>query len=337
MTTEIKSWQIIDGKLEVLDSSMVEEGRKEAYDLESWIVSNPSIIGPELVIIGRQVPTKSGNLDLLAIDRSGNTAIIELKRDILPREALAQAIDYASDIADWNFERIGEACIKYAGNSLDVLLNESFPDINLEAININETQRIILVGFSIDSSLERMINWLSDNYSVNINAVLLKYTKTKSGDELLTRTSVISELVEQERIRKRKFQIPMSDEPGEYERVQLKQLLIQYLSQDLYSARRIQKVLLPVCLEREKVTRDELKEEFVKYGEADNVRDAGYFLSLISVQIGMAKNDFLRQVVGYDYPNNPWEKDDYRIRDEYKELVSEVLNELKGNENQQPM
>jgi len=328
MATEIKTWQIVDGKLEVLDSSMIEEGKKESYDLESWIASNPSIVGPELVIIGRQVSTKSGPLDLLAIDRTGNIVIIELKRDILPREALAQAIDYASDAADWNIERISEICTKYTGKSLDDLMNEHFPDLNLENININETQRIILVGFSIDSALERMINWLSDHYNVNINAVLLRYTRTKSGDELLTKTSIISEEVEQERVRKRKFQIPMSDEPGDYDESELRKQLARYLSQNLWSARRIRKVLLPVCLEREHVARDQLKEEFVKCGEADNVRDAGYFLSLISQQVGMEKNSFLRQVIGYDYPNNPWEKDNYRIRNGYRDLVREVLSDL---------
>ena len=75
---------------------------------------------------------------------------------------------------------------------------------------------MLLIGFSIEPSLERMINWMSDSYAVNINAVLLKYTKTQGGEELLTRTSIISDEVEQERISRKKFQIPMSDEPGDY-------------------------------------------------------------------------------------------------------------------------
>jgi len=333
VTTKIRTWQIVNGKLEVVGSSLVEEGKTEVYDLEAWIASNPSIVGPDLIIIGRQVPTMSGPLDLLAVDKDGNLIVIELKRDTLPREALAQAIDYASDIADWNLERISGVCIKHTQKSLEDVLNAKFPDINLEGINVNETQRIILVGFSIESSLERMIEWLSNNYNVNINAVVLNYVKTRSGEELLTRTSIISEEVEQERIRKRKFQIPMSDEPGEYDDIQLKAQLRKYLSQDLYSARRIRDVLLPVCLEQQSgVTREELKKEFVNRGEAENVRRAGYFLSLISQQVGMEKNDFLRQIIGYEYPNNPWEKDRYRIRDGYGELVREVLDEMEGED-----
>lgn len=332
MATRIRTWQIVDGKLKVIESSMAQEGRTEVYDLEAWIASDPSIVGPDLIVIGRQIATKSGPLDLLAVDKDGNLVVIELKREVLPREALVQAIDYASDLADWDIERINAVCLKHTQKSLDDALTEQFPDINLEGVNVNETQRIILVGFSIESSLERMIGWLSDHYNVNINAVVLNYTKTKSGEELLTRTSVISEEVEQERVRKRKFQIPMSDKPGEYDRDQLRTMLKKYLSQDLYSARRIRDVMLPVCLKIERVTREELKQEFVNYGEAESVRQAGYFLSLISQQVGMEKNNFLRQVIGYGYPNYSWEKDNYRIKNEYKELVAEVLKDLQQEE-----
>ncbi|MFH1595447.1 MAG: endonuclease NucS domain-containing protein, partial [Pseudomonadota bacterium] len=113
MGTQIQTWQIIDGKLQKIETNLIEAGRTETQDLENWIESNPSIIGHGLAIIGRQVQTISGPLDLLGIDHSGSTVIVELKRDKLPREALAQAIDYASDIATWSIEKIGEACTKH--------------------------------------------------------------------------------------------------------------------------------------------------------------------------------------------------------------------------------
>ena len=50
-----------------------------------------------------------------------------------------------------------------------------------------------------------------------------------------------------------------------------------------------------------------------------------YFVSLISLQGGMKKNDFLRQIISYEYPNYPWEKDNYAIREDYKELVKEII------------
>jgi len=331
MSTEIRTWQVVDGKLKSANAALADAGRKEAYDLEEWIASNPDIVSPDITIIGRQILTKSGPLDLLAIDKHGNTVVIELKRDKLPREALAQAIDYASDVAEWSIEKISEICTQYTGKSLEDHIAESFPDINLENLNINETQRIVLVGFGIEGALERMLNWLSDTYSVNVNAILLQYVRTTSGDELLSRVAVISEELEQQRIRRRKIRIPMSDEPGDYPLDVLKRKLRQYLAQDLWSARRMKTVLLPVLLRDGKASRDQLKSEFVKLGEADTERDAGYFLSLISQQIGMAKNDFLRQVIGYDYhADAPWMKESYFIREGYRDVVREALAEMDG-------
>jgi hypothetical protein len=153
MGTEIKSWQIIDGKLVAIDSALKNEGRTEPYDLEPWLASNPEIIGSDIMIIGRQVMTKSGPIDLLGIDRSGNTVTIEIKRAELPRESLAQAVDYASDVAEWTVERLSEVCSNYTKKTLQEAFNEAFPDADLEGLNLNNTQRIVLVGFSIEASL----------------------------------------------------------------------------------------------------------------------------------------------------------------------------------------
>ena len=227
MTTEIKSWEIIDGQLVPVESRLADYGRREALDLESWLESDPSIIRAGLKIIGRQVLTRSGPLDLLAIDRAGSVVVIELKRNRLPREALAQAIDYAADIATWTLEKLGEVCASYCGEALEDVLSNAFPDIDLEGLTINGTQRIVLVGFALEPALERMIEWLSEAYGVAINAVVLKYVRTANGAEILTRSAVISEEEEEARTGGKKFTIPMSDEPGTYQEDQLRGLLVR--------------------------------------------------------------------------------------------------------------
>jgi len=47
----------------------------------------------------------------LGIDNNGNLVIVELKRDKLARDVLAQAIDYASDVANWDIEKLNEICL----------------------------------------------------------------------------------------------------------------------------------------------------------------------------------------------------------------------------------
>lgn len=330
MGTEIKTWQILDGKLTSIDSTLKNEGRTEPYDLEPWLSSNPEIVGTDIMMIGRQVPTRSGPIDLLGIDKAGNIVIIEIKRAELPRESLAQAIDYASDVAEWTVERLSEVCSGYRKKTLQDAFNETFPDVDLETVNPNNAQRIILVGFSIEASLERMIEWLSDSYGVNVNATILSYIKTKGGEELLTKTSIISEEMEEERRRKqKKFEIPMSDDPGAYDPQRLKQLLRDYLARDRVTNQRMRDILFPALLKNKTLSRDQLKKAFVDFDPNYDESKVGYYLTLVSSQLGMKKNDFLRQVVSYEYPRHHWEKDNFAVRSEYKDLVKDVIEELK--------
>ncbi len=107
-----------NGKLELVQSSLAENNRTEPEHLETWLSSNSSLIAKDIRYIGRQVSTRTGELDLLAIDSSGNIVVIELKRDKVPREALAQAIDYASDLANWDIDKLSEECFKYNNQTL---------------------------------------------------------------------------------------------------------------------------------------------------------------------------------------------------------------------------
>jgi len=328
MATRIKTWEIIDDELKETGESMLKAARKEKEHLEKWIKTNPKILGEDILIIGEQVYTKSGPLDFLGIDNSGNTVIVELKRDRLPREVLTQAIDYASDISSWGIDKLNEVCLEYSEQSLEDYISEKFEGIELEDLVINKAQRLLLVGFTVEESLSRMIEWLSSNYDLGVNAIVLNYIKTSSGDELLSKTVIIPEEVEKAKSDKKKFKILMSDEPGEHPPDDLKDMLLKYFSKDLYSVRRIKNIVLPYLLKNKVATREELKKEFVRLKAADDKSQAGYFLSLISNQLGQQKKDYLRQIISYEYPNYSWEKDNFRLKDEYREIVENILKEL---------
>ena len=325
MATEIKVWQIINETLQPIETSMVEEKRLEKH-LENWIKTHPEILGENIIIIGEQVSTSGGVIDFLGIDKeTGDLIIIELKRDRLGRDALAQAIDYASEVASWTEEDINERINK---KLKDLIIDEN---LSLEDSNIklNQNQRILLVGFSMDDRLQRMIDWLSEKYGMSINAVLLKYVKTKNGEELIARTMVIPEEIEKERTEKQRRQrkIQLSDEPGNYNIDELKKLLLKYLSEDRPVPKRIRTILLPLCLEHPIVTRNMIKEELLKRGEAEDETLAGKIITSISKEIGIAKRDYLRQILRYDKISKD-QKENYRIPEEYKQLVKEILSEL---------
>jgi len=108
----------------VVESSLTNEGRTEPYELEELIATNPAIIGSDLRIICRQVSTKSGPLDLLAIDKVGNLVIVEFKRDKLLRKVLAQAIDYAIEVCSEELgEMLGVTIIMWATYDLLISYN----------------------------------------------------------------------------------------------------------------------------------------------------------------------------------------------------------------------
>jgi hypothetical protein len=288
------------------------------------IKTNSEILGKDIVIIGEQVTTKSGPADFLGIDSNGNPVIIELKRDKLPRESLAQAIDYASDISAWEIDRYREICSKYTSKTLEDYLSENIEGKDIEELVITQSIRILLVGFSIEESLSRMIEWLSNTYNISINAIILNYIKTNSGDELLSKTVIIPEEIDQEKANK-KFVIQMSNEPGQYSDDELENKLKEYFNKELYSAQRIKDYLLPILLENKVITRIQLKKELVKRSAASDESQAGYFVSLISNQLGHKWKDYLRQIIKYEFPNHKWEKDNFSLNEKYKDIVIKII------------
>jgi len=324
MATEIKTWEIVNGQLNSINTTLAENQRKEKEDLEQWIKTNPKTIGEDILIIGEQVQTKTGYLDFLGIDKNGNAVNIELKRNKLPRDVIAQIIDYASDVSTWDIDKLSEICQGYLKQGLEDYLSEYFDEFNIEEIVINNNQRLLLVGFGIEEATNRMIEWLSKSFNLSINAVILNYSKTSAGNEILSRTVIIPEEIEIQKANKKKFTIARSDKPGEYETDKLKELLKKYLTKNLHSARRIKDVMLPALISGKILTRAQLLKEFVKSEEAKDESQAGYFMSLISTQLGHEWKDYLRQVIDYEYPNNDWEKDNFKIREGYLDLVKDL-------------
>ncbi len=332
MGTEIKAWQIIDNKLIPINATMPEGDRWE-HELERWIRDNPEIIGEDIMIIGWQVETDSGPIDLLGVDRSGNTVIIELKRGQLPREAIAQAIDYASNVAEWkDLARLNEVCQKYLSKDLEDAFYEKFTDVedfDLESITFNSTQRIILVGFAIEVSLERMINWLSNSYNVNINAVILNYAKTKGGEEheLLMMTSIISEEIVQERKGRSYFDI------SDYSEDELKDKLRETLSRPSKLTPRFIE-FLEILLSDDRVFRrdEEIVPMLAKRLGVDEGQ-TGRYLSGISAFLTKKQNSHLRQLIYFERERAGQLKDNYRIREaKYRDLIRSVIDNLKKND-----
>jgi hypothetical protein len=165
--------------------------------LEDALVADLSILAPQLMLIGRQIPTAYGKfIDILAMDASGDLSIIELKRNRTPREVVAQLLDYAPWAQLLSHEDIG---LLYSDKNQGRKLEEGYADAFDTSLpeQINQNHQLMVVASELDASTERIINYLSDNYGVPINAVFFRYFRD-GGQGYLTRTWLIDpEEVEQ--------------------------------------------------------------------------------------------------------------------------------------------
>lgn len=189
MAENIRIWKIVenDNLQEIKKSKLNLEER-----IEKWIEQDISIISDDLLVIGRQIETDFGGvIDLLCLDRIGDMVIIELKRDKTPREITAQILDYASWVKELSNERITEIANHYLKENGPLeeafkrKFGEDLPDI------LNEHHKMLIVASEIDSSSERIIDYLSDTYGVNINAITFHYFVDDNGNELLARIFLI--------------------------------------------------------------------------------------------------------------------------------------------------
>ncbi|MDD5593120.1 MAG: endonuclease NucS [Candidatus Margulisbacteria bacterium] len=189
-----KIWKIHGHKPEEVHEVAIDERR----ELEEIIFNDISILNEGWLLIGRQVSTSTNKyIDLLAIDNNGNIIIIELKRDQTPREVVAQVIDYASWVKTLKSENISDIYNKYEEKYLKsgLSFNQAFLNkygIEVDEENINTSHQMIVVASSLDSSTERIVQYLSES-NVPINVMFFKTFKD-SNTVFLSRAWLIPPL-----------------------------------------------------------------------------------------------------------------------------------------------
>ena len=106
MTEELRIWSVGDGR-KAKPLSPITQMPTE-LEFEELLVANPEMLEPGLRLIGRQTPTQTGWLDLLAVDTDGRLVVFELKRGMLAREVVTQVLDYASALDGMSTAKLAE-------------------------------------------------------------------------------------------------------------------------------------------------------------------------------------------------------------------------------------
>lgn len=185
---KVRLWEVVsDKELREIPSNQISLEER----LEDWLATDVSVLDPDLLVIGRQVRTDfGGQIDLLCLDSSGDTVVLELKKGQTPRDVAAQALDYASWVKDLSHEQLTSIAEDYLSDSdsLDSAFQERFERPLPSELNLGH--RSLVVAESMDSSTERIVRYLSD-MNVPINVATVQHFKDTAGRSMLAQVYLI--------------------------------------------------------------------------------------------------------------------------------------------------
>ena len=169
---EMAIWRMTDTELHRLAASPLDFEHR----LEDMLAETPSMIGMELLIVGRQVTTSFGGVvDLLGLDADGRVHVLELKRDRTPRDVVAQVLDYGSWAEALSLEGIERLFAEHRGDdtTLEVAFADHFGAPLPEVVNAG--QQFTIVASELDPASERIVRFLAESYEVPINAIFFRH------------------------------------------------------------------------------------------------------------------------------------------------------------------
>ena len=206
-----------DGKFREYVRTPFETEHEETV-LEDWLEENPDGIleDGKLLIIGRQVNTNLGTtIDLLALDRTGDVVVVELKRDRTPRDTLAQALEYASFAEELDVDQLTGILQSYMNDESLALAEYHREYFDLppdEAVAFNKDQRIVIVGQRITSEIRQTGAFLR-NKGIRVTCVEFSFFQANGGTRLLSQDIVVGhELSRAQRISSGSMPVVSHDE-----------------------------------------------------------------------------------------------------------------------------
>lgn len=193
-------YRILSSEMKLQAFRAIELGQKyQEKDLEDWIEANPEILVADepLLIIGRQVNTPVGIIDLLALDSNGSGVVVELKRAPDQRGAVSQSIEYASWLTDLNSEDLSSLAEDYfhrrgMNNSMSEHWQSAFGS-EYRASTINQMQRLFIVIEGEHDRMSSMVRYLRTT-GLDISLLSYNFYLTDTGDEILHLETQVGEM-----------------------------------------------------------------------------------------------------------------------------------------------
>ncbi len=156
--------------------TFTELGFGERKHLQEWLVSNPEAFGEELLIIQKEFDGFNDTrerLDILAIDKQGNLVVIENKLDDSGRDVTWQVLKYASYCSSLTKQQVKDIYQEYLEkNGLEENAEDNISEFigveDFSEVQLNQTQRIILVSGNYRKEVTSTVLWLLTKYNLKI-------------------------------------------------------------------------------------------------------------------------------------------------------------------------
>ncbi len=203
---EVKLWELAGTQAKPLGSNNQLESEES---LEDTLVNNPDLLIDGLTLVGRQTPTEGGPLDLLGVDPDGKLVVFELKRGTLSREAVAQIIDYASDLDNMDLDALADHISKKSGDhGIEEIANfQEWYSAEFGELDSLKPLRLFLVGLGTDDRTERMVRFLAQNSGMDIS-LLTFHAFDYDGKTILAKQVEVEAVAEPDRRPTRRRRTP---------------------------------------------------------------------------------------------------------------------------------
>jgi hypothetical protein len=155
--------------------------------IEEWVATKPKLLfsDADAVMVISQELAGEPQADLLAVDSQGNLIIIEIKRHASDRSTVGQLLDYASCLAEWDYEAFHERYRSYTGRAEADLFGEFKLFVEnpvFEKEVFLQQRRLFILSSGGDESMMRIISWLRESYDVPIDYV--PFALFRCGEEV---------------------------------------------------------------------------------------------------------------------------------------------------------
>lgn len=187
MTEELRIWRIDDKH----DAHLLTKAPRmdTEQDLEDILAQNPELLGDGVALVGRQIRTDSGPLDLLGVTSDGTLVVYELKRGGTPRDAITQALDYASGLDEMSDIELADHVATHSGKDgipeIDDFANWYADHSSNGDLSRRGRTAVCCVGIGVDDATLRIAKWLR-RAGVDISVIEFAAYQ-REGEQLLAR------------------------------------------------------------------------------------------------------------------------------------------------------